>query len=50
MSQERLYKVLVGPIVSEKSTMIAEKANQIAFVVVPDATKTEVKQAVELCF
>lgn len=50
MSQERLYKVLVGPIVSEKSTMITERANQIAFVVVPDATKTEVKQAVELCF
>lgn len=50
MNQERLMKVLVGPIVSEKSTMIADKANQYAFVVVPDATKTEVKAAVELCF
>ncbi|MDO4937241.1 MAG: 50S ribosomal protein L23 [Sutterellaceae bacterium] len=50
MNQDRLLKVLVGPIVSEKSTMIAEKANQYAFVVVPDANKTEVKAAVELCF
>lgn len=50
MNQDRLLKVLVGPIVSEKSTMIGEKANQYAFVVVPDATKTEVKAAVELCF
>lgn len=50
MSQERLYKVLVGPIVSEKSTMIADKNNQITFRVVKDATKKEVKDAVELLF
>ncbi|MCF0252944.1 MAG: 50S ribosomal protein L23 [Duodenibacillus sp.] len=50
MNQERLLKVLVGPIVSEKSTMIADKNGQYAFVVLPDATKTEVKAAVELCF
>lgn len=50
MNQDRLLKVLVGPIISEKSTMIADKANQYAFVVVPGATKTEVKAAVELCF
>ena len=37
MNQERLMKVLVGPIVSEKSTMIGEKHNQYSFVVVPDA-------------
>lgn len=48
--EERLMKVLVGPIVSEKSTFIAEKAEQIAFQVVPDATKGEVKAAVELLF
>ena len=50
MNQERLMKVLVGPIVSEKSTMIGEKHKQISFVVVPDATKYEVKAAVELPF
>ena len=50
MNQERLLKVLVGPIISEKATFIAEKARQYAFVVVPDATKTEVKAAVEHCF
>jgi len=50
MNQERLMKVLVGPIVSEKSTMIGEKHNQWSFVVVPDATKSEVKSAVELLF
>ena len=50
MNQERLMKVLVGPIVSEKSTMIGEKHNQYSFVGVPDATKSEVKAAVELLF
>ena len=43
-------KVLVAPVISEKSTMVAEKLNQAAFVVVPDATKAEVKAAVELLF
>lgn len=50
MKAERLYKVLVAPIVSEKSTMIADKHEQIAFRVRPDATKTEVKAAVETLF
>lgn len=50
MNQERLYNVLLAPIVSEKSTMIAEKHNQIAFRVLQDATKQEVKAAVELLF
>jgi large subunit ribosomal protein L23 len=50
MNQERLYNVLIGPIVSEKSTMIADKNEQIAFRVVQDATKTEVKAAVEMLF
>ena len=50
MNQERLMKVLCGPSGSEKSTMIVEKHNQWAFVVVPDATKSEVKSAVELLF
>lgn len=50
MNQQRLYNVLLGPVVSEKSTMLAEKANQVAFRVLPDATKTEVKAAVEQLF
>ena len=43
-------KVLVAPVISEKSTMVAEQQNQALFVVLPDATKTEVKAAVELLF
>ena len=50
MRPERLYTVLVAPIVSEKSTMIADKNEQIAFRVRPDATKIEVKSAVETLF
>ena len=44
MNQERLLKVLVAPVISEKSTMVAEKLNQACFVVVPDANKAEVKK------
>ena len=47
---DRLYAVLLGPIVSEKSTMIGEKHEQVAFRVKHDATKTEVKAAIELLF
>ncbi len=50
MNQERLMKVLLAPHVSEKSTMAAEMSNQVVFKVVPDATKAEVKKAVELLF
>ena len=49
-SQDRLYSVLLAPIVSEKSTMIGEKNDQFAFRVMQDATKVEVKAAVELLF
>jgi large subunit ribosomal protein L23 len=49
-SPERLYSVLIAPVVSEKSTMIADKHNQVAFKVVQDATRQEVKAAVELLF
>jgi large subunit ribosomal protein L23 len=48
--QDRLYAVLKAPIVSEKSTMIADKHEQVAFRVIQDATKQEVKAAVELLF
>lgn len=50
MNQERLLKVLLSPIISEKSTQIGEKNNQVAFRVTPDATKPEIKAAVELLF
>jgi large subunit ribosomal protein L23 len=50
MNNERLYGVLLAPIVSEKSTMLAEKHNQVAFRVLPSATKQEVKTAVETLF
>jgi large subunit ribosomal protein L23 len=49
-SDERLYHVLIAPVVSEKTTMIADKHNQVAFKVVQDATRQEVKRAVELLF
>ena len=50
MNQDRLMKVLLAPVVSEKATMIAEKNNQVAFRVIQDATKAEIKAAVELLF
>jgi large subunit ribosomal protein L23 len=49
-NQERLLKVLLGPVVSEKSTFVGEKNNQYTFRVASDATKPEVKAAVELLF
>lgn len=50
MNNQRLMKILLAPIVSEKSTMLAESSEQIAFRVVRDATKHEIKAAVELMF
>jgi large subunit ribosomal protein L23 len=50
MNNDRLMKVLLAPIISEKSTMIADRNQQIAFRVLQDATKPEVKAAVELLF
>lgn len=49
-NQERLMQVLLAPQISEKATMLAEKVNQVVFVVTPDATKPEIKAAVELLF
>jgi large subunit ribosomal protein L23 len=47
MNQERMYKILLGAHISEKASVIAEKANQIAFRVMKDATRPEIKEAVE---
>jgi large subunit ribosomal protein L23 len=50
MNLERLYKVLLGPHISEKSTLAGEASNSYTFKVVPDATKPEIKAAVEQLF
>ena len=49
-SEERLMKVLLAPVISEKATMVAEKNEQVVFLVTPDATKLEIKAAVEMMF
>ena len=49
-TEARLAQVLVAPIVSEKATSVAEKHNQVLFKVLRDATKPEIKAAVELMF
>ncbi len=50
LNPERLMKVLLAPIISEKSTQIGENHNQYIFRVLDDATKPEIKAAVELLF
>lgn len=50
LNPERLMKVLLAPIISEKSTQIGEKHGQYIFRVLDDATKPEIKAAVELLF
>lgn len=49
-SEERLMKVLLAPVISEKATFVAEKSEQVVFRILQDATKPEVKAAVELLF
>ena len=48
--QERLMTILRGPHLSEKTTIVAEENNQVVFKVRVDATKEEIRQAVELLF
>ena len=50
ISQERLLQVLLAPQISEKATFIADKNEQVVFKVSTDATKPEVKAAVEALF
>ena len=49
-SQERLMNVLLAPQISEKATHVAEKNEQVIFRVAKDATKPEIKAAVEMLF
>lgn len=50
MNQERLMKILLAPHVSEKSTLVADTNRQFVFKVLPDASRPEIKQAVEKMF
>ena len=50
MNQERVFQVLVGPHISEKAAIVADLNNQYVFKVAIDATKLEVKKAVEQLF
>jgi large subunit ribosomal protein L23 len=50
MNQERLMQVLLAPQISEKATYVADKHEQVVFRVATDATKPEIKAAVELLF
>ena len=48
--ENRLATILMAPIISEKATSVAEKNNQVLFKVLRDASKPEIKAAVELLF
>ncbi len=50
MNEERLLKILLAPIRTEKSHRIADANNQITFKVLPGSTKREIKQAIKLLF
>ncbi|MCG8314665.1 MAG: 50S ribosomal protein L23 [Pseudomonadales bacterium] len=47
MNQERIFKVLLAPHISEKATMVADQGNQFVFKVAKDASKPEIRKAVE---
>jgi large subunit ribosomal protein L23 len=49
MSKEKYYSTIISPSITEKGTMVSEK-NQIVFNVAPNATKPEIKAAVEGLF
>ena len=50
MNQERLARIIVAPVISEKATLVGDTHKQVVFEVLPDATKAEIKAAVELLF
>ncbi len=49
MNRERMYDIILSPVITEKATMAGEH-NQVTFRVADDATKPEIKQAVEKLF
>ena len=50
MNVERLTHLILGPVVAEKASRVAEMHNQVVLKVLPDATKLEIKHAVEMMF
>jgi len=50
MNQPELFKVILSPVVSEKSYRLGDKHNQVLFKVLPCATKLEIRKAVEMLF
>lgn len=50
MNPERIFKVLLGPHISEKAAISAESGNQVVFKVARDASKLEIRKAVEKLF
>lgn len=49
-ANEKLYKIILAPRISEKTNRVAEKLNQVVFDVRPEATKKEIHDAIELLF
>ena len=50
MNPERLQQIILSPVISEKSTSAADSSNQVVFEVLADATKNEIREAVEKQF
>lgn len=50
MNQERMLTIIMGPHISEKTSLLSEDNNQVTFKVALDATKPEIKQAIEGLF
>ncbi len=50
LNVDRLHTIIVAPVISEKSTRVAEASNQAVFKVLRDAQKPEIKAAVEALF
>ena len=50
MNNERLSRILIAPVVSEKSTLVGDQSRQMVFRVLPDARKPEIRKAVEKMF
>ncbi len=50
MNEERMYQILKMPHISEKSALLGDSANQAVFKVSPDASKSEIKEAIEQLF
>ena len=50
MNPERLQQIILSPVISEKSTSAADLSNQVVFEVLSDATKNEIREAVEKQF